>query len=248
MITVSEWLSAVLAMEKEQPVYRTGGTGADGTCDCIGVVMGAMYRLGHADYPLHSSNYFARCQTDGLQAVNAASDLKPGQVVYKAKDDPSGLHDRYLPGGAYCTGDTRDYYHAGVVVSAEPLSIVHCTSADGVNGFTRDTRLGKWQWAGTVHGLCDAPAERIPAVVTVSAGTTANLRLRPTRKSRRIAKVPAGAAVSILEQAQGWAKILTPEGAQGYMMMDYLKTGRTLESRVADLEQRVAILEGGKKE
>ena len=149
----ADLLEKVLDIESEQPLYRTGGTGKDGTCDCIGAVMGAMYRLGCAAYPLHSSNYFARYQTEELCEIADPAALKPGQVVYKAKDDPSGLHERYLPGGSYCTGDTRDYYHAGVVVSASPLIIVHCTSSGNVNGFTRDERIGQWRFAGKVKGV-----------------------------------------------------------------------------------------------
>jgi len=198
MITAKELLEKVLDIESEQPVYRTGGTGDDGTCDCIGAVMGGMYRLGRAKYPLHSSNYFARYQTEALCEITEPSLLLPGQIVYKSKDDPSDLNSRYLPGGTHCTGDTRDYYHAGMVVSASPLVIVHCTSSGGVNGFTRDERLGGWRWAGRVKGVSYEEADKMneTAVVTVASGTTANLRIRPSRESRRIAKVPAGTTVT----------------------------------------------------
>ncbi len=248
MITNTELLEQALAIESGQPVYRTGGTGSDGTCDCIGVVMGAMYRLGRADYPLHSSNYFARYQTEELCEIDDPSALMPGQVVYKVREDPSGLHERYLPGGTHCTGDTRDYYHAGMVVSASPLIIIHCTSSGSVNGFTRDERIGQWRFAGRVKGVSyeEMPQETETAVVTVASGTTANLRIRPDMQSRRVAKVPAGTTVTVLEQADGWAKIITPEGEKGYMMTRFLKnTAETIEARLAGLEARVAKLERG---
>lgn len=247
-MTAKELLEQVLKLESEQPVYRTGGTGEDGTCDCIGAVMGAMYRLGRADYPLHSSNYFARYQTEELCAIADPSALIPGQVVYKAKDDPSGLHERYLPGGTHCTGDTRDYYHAGMVVSASPLIIVHCTSSGGVSGFTRDDRIGQWRFAGRVKGVSYEEQEETAqtAVVTVTSGTTANLRIRPDVKSRRVAKVSAGTVVTVLEQADGWAKITTPQGERGYMMTQFLKPAdETIEARLASLEARVLQLERG---
>lgn len=248
MVQAKEVLAQVLEIEAEQPVYRTGGTGKDGTCDCIGAVMGAMYRLGCAAYPLHSSNYFARYQTEELCEITDPAALKPGQVVYKAKDDPSGLHERYLPGGAYCTGDTRDYYHAGVVVSASPLIIVHCTSSGNVNGFTRNERIGQWRFAGNVKGVSYEKTEASikTAVVTVASGTTANLRIRPDLKSRRVAKVPAQTAVTVLEQADGWAKIITPQGEHGYMMTQFLKAAEeTMEARLSALEARVLKLERG---
>lgn len=247
-MTAKELLEQVLKLESEQPVYRTGGTGEDGTCDCIGAVMGAMYRLGRADYPLHSSNYFARYQTEELCEIADPSALIPGQVVYKAKDDPSGLHERYLPGGTHCTGDTRDYYHAGMVVSASPLIIVHCTSSGGVSGFTRDDRIGQWRFAGRVKGVSYEEQEETAqtAVVTVTSGTTANLRIRPDVKSRRVAKVSAGTVVTVLEQADGWAKIITPQGERGYMMTQFLKPeDNTIEARLASLEVRVLKLERG---
>jgi len=84
------------------------------------------------------------------------------------------------------------------------------------------------------------------AVVTVTSGTTANLRLKPTTRSRRIAKVPAGTTVTLVEQADGWAKIITPEGERGYMMTQFLKTANeTIEARLSRLEERVLKLERG---
>lgn len=249
MITAEQLIRQVLAIEAEHPVYRTGGTGKDGTCDCIGAVMGAMYQLGRGAYPLHSSNYFARCQTESLHEVASEADFVPGEVVYKSTDDPSGLHDRYLPGGAHFTGDTRDYYHAGMVASVSPLVIVHCTSSDTANGFVRDHRPGDWRWAGRVKGVAyeEEKAVSTQAIVTVPSGTTANLRLRPSVRSRRIAKVPAGAQVTILEQADGWARIAAPAGETGYMMTQFLNTNTNdaLETRLAALEERVCRLEGG---
>lgn len=247
MITAKEMIHQVLAIESEAPVYRTGGTGADGTCDCIGVVMGAMYRLGRSTYPLHSSNYFARYQTENLREITCKEELTPGEVVYKATEDPSGLHERYLPGGTHANGDTRDYYHAGMVVSTKPLIIVHCTSSDGVNGFTRDTTIGRWQWAGRVKGVCYEEEETLKATVTVPSGTTANLRLRPSIQSRRIARVPAGTAVSVTEKTDEWSRIITPQGETGYMMTQFLKFNQNdmLETRLAALEERVARLERG---
>ena len=248
MIQVKDLLEQVLAIESEQPVYRTGGTGKDGTCDCIGAVMGAMYRLGRADYPLHSSNYFARYQTENLCEITEPSHLAPGQIVYKAKEDPADLHERYLPGGTHCNGDTRDYYHAGMVVSASPLIIVHCTSSGSANGFTRDEAIGQWRFSGYVKGVSYEQTATVTetAVVTVPGGTTANLRIRPDIKSRRVAKVPAGTVVNVLEKADDWAKIVTPQGERGYMMTQFLKqANETMEARLSALEARVLKLERG---
>ena len=200
-------------------------------------------------YDLHSSNYFARYQTDHLRPVARADELLPGEAVYKAREEPSGLHLRYLPGGTHCTGDTRDYYHAGMVASVSPLVIVHCTSSGGSSGIVRDERLGEWRFAGRVKGVVygDETVSGQTAVVTVRSGSTVNLRLRPSIQSRRIAKVPAGTEVTVVEQADDWAAVITPEGERGYMMTQFLKfqTNETLESRLASLEERVLKLERG---
>lgn len=248
-MTSRELIEQVLAIEASRPVYRTGGTGSDGTCDCIGAVMGGMYRLGREKYPLHSSNYFARFQTDELRSVEDAASLTPGEVVYKAREASEELHARYLPGGTHCNGDTRDYYHAGMVVSVSPLIIVHCTSSGGVNGFARDTAIGSWRFAGKVRGVAyeQQETQMKQAVVAVSTGTTANLRIRPSVQSRRILKVPAGTQVAVAEQAEGWAHIIVPSGERGYMMTQFLKEVKdeSLEDRLSRLEERVLKLERG---
>ena len=46
MIGAEAFLAAAQAIEKKAPTYRHGGTGADGTCDCIGLVIGAIRRAG----------------------------------------------------------------------------------------------------------------------------------------------------------------------------------------------------------
>lgn len=40
--TMSEFFSAVDAIQTEAPTYRSGGKAADGTCDCIGLIIGVL--------------------------------------------------------------------------------------------------------------------------------------------------------------------------------------------------------------
>ena len=100
-MTTSDFLTAVRSIADSRPVYREGGTGKDGTCDCIGLVMGALYALGRTGYDLHSSNYFARFQTDHLAPITSVSQLKAGMIVYKARSETAGLNPRYLSGGSH---------------------------------------------------------------------------------------------------------------------------------------------------
>ena len=40
------FIAQVEAIAQASPVYRPGGDGSDGTCDCIGLVIGAIRRAG----------------------------------------------------------------------------------------------------------------------------------------------------------------------------------------------------------
>ncbi len=222
MISTEAFVSALRSIADSRPVYRTGGDGSDGTCDCIGLIMGAMYRCGRSAYDMHSSNYFARFQTENLHALEGVQELNAGDVVYKARAGKERLHERYLPGGRYDNGDPLDYYHAGVVISTQPLCILHCTSGGGVNGIAQDTTLGEWSHSGCVCGVETAQTVCRAAFVYAEKGKTVNLRIRPDETSPVLARIPVGRQVQIAETADGWAKIRLG-GQTGYMMMDYLK-------------------------
>lgn len=238
------FVNRVLEIAKTNPTYRTGGTGRDGTCDCIGLVMGAMYALGHSEYPMHSSNYFVRREVDNLLRVDAMEDdLQPGMLLFKARSDGNpryDLHERYRQGGRYFTGDVLDYYHVGVVTGVNPLEITHCTSTGMTDGIARDGTLDSWTHAGMVRGVDyreDAAASAEEAVETAADVPIPNLavvysenrepvRLRRTPATdagyNTIAKVPFGAEVTVLESSDDWATI-TWNGQSGYMQRQYLR-------------------------
>ena len=220
-MTVADFLKQALAIADSAPVYREGGTGADGTCDCIGLVMGALYALGYGKYELHSSNYFARKQTDDLTALKEVSQLCPGMLVYKARTDTAQLNARYQPGGNCYNGDLLDYYHAGVVESVHPLSIVHCTSSAEINGIARDKIINGWTHCGMVRGLGET-ADAQTAVVTAQNGKPVNLRKRPDAHAPLLSRIAVGTQVRVNETAQGWAKV-NAGGETGYMMQEFLR-------------------------
>ena len=45
-ISAEKYVEGVNSIYIEQPTYRTGGDGSDGTCDCIGMCRGALKRSG----------------------------------------------------------------------------------------------------------------------------------------------------------------------------------------------------------
>lgn len=241
-MTCEAFVQRVMSIAGQEPVYRTGGDGSDGTCDCIGLIMGA---LGGA-YPLHSTNYFARFQTRDLRPLTAREPLRAGWILFKARGDEGTLHERYRDSGRYDTGDRLDYYHAGVVVQTEPLLIVHCTQRGGAGGIARDTAPDDWHYAGLPAAVREEAdgARGTEAVVRAGSGSSVNLRAAPSLTAPRLARVPLDTVVRILGTEDGWAQIRTPDGLTGYMMRRYLSSALPeLEKRLAALEARVAALE-----
>lgn len=233
MVSKRTFINNILEIQSRAPTYREGGVGADGTCDCIGLIMGAMYEAGHKKYDMHSSNYFARYQMQEMYTVSRPEHLFTGMIVYKAREDTSQLNARYQPGGTHHGGDSLDYYHVGVVLTANPLAIIHCTSGGGVDGITVDSSIGKWSNGGRLKGVdysndgADAIEEEeetmepYTAKVTAPSGSTVNMRSRPNQDGPIIVRVPIGAKVEVQTNADGWARIVW-NGTIGYMMSQFL--------------------------
>lgn len=233
-MTIDAFLDKVREIAARQLTYRTGGSGTDGTCDCIGLIMGAMYALGRRRYDLHSTNYFARFQMETLEPLNLTK-LEPGMIVYKAREDTGELNARYKPSGQYHKeGDLLDYYHVGVVERADPLVIVHCTRDGSINGITRDYARKNWTHAGWMKGPSRTKTEEEEAVagkaiVIAKEHGTVNMRKSPGIKGALVMRVPIGTAVTVLETAENeigeqWSKIQNG-GYTGYMMSKFLKAG-----------------------
>ncbi len=151
------FISKVLKIKSERPRYRQPGDGSDGTCDCIGLIIGALRRSGLKWTGIHGSNYAVRKQSVDFRRVTSASQLDVGDMVFKAYepgDAKNTLPSRYKPGGVYYNGDLRDYYHVGVVTSVDPLNITHMTSPT----VKVDTKLGKWAYAARIKVLVNAGA------------------------------------------------------------------------------------------
>lgn len=243
---VKAFLAAVDSIVDSQPTYRLGGTGEDGTCDCIGLVMGAMQRTTGARFALHSSNYFARWQMGTLLAVTEADgQVVPGCIVFKARPDTGELHERYKNGGAYYNGDTRDFYHAGVVVAVDPMEIKHCTSSNGVNGIATDTDISVWTHVGQAKAIdygADGAVDMqtVTAYVSTPDGNRLNLRPSPSTEKSYIAKIPNGSKVQVYADADGWAKV-SWRGMMGYCMSGFIRyANQPLDSGSVQLPRELA--------
>lgn len=232
MVALDAFLRSVQEIKAEAPTYRLGGDGSDGTCDCIGLIIGAIRRAGGKWTGTHGSNYAARFAVSGMMRNVSAAELEPGWIVFKAHgplDAGYDLPDKYRVGGASYTGDVMDYYHVGVVTSIEPLNITHCTESGSVNGVTVDTRQGDWRYAAlcTMVDYSDSDGggedmEERCAVVVSGDGNPVKLRSTPSTDKPYLAKVPVGTPVEVMQDAQGWAQVRLPSGQVGYMMSQFL--------------------------
>lgn len=219
MVTMKSFLRGVDAIAEEKPTYRLGHDGSDGTCDCIGLIIGAIRRAGGEWNGTHGSNWAARNAMDTLHAVADARDLQVGQAVFKAAEP--GQSGYNLPDRYKVDADTRDYYHVGVVRSVFPLEIVHCTGP----GIVRDKKLGKWNYAGWLRmvslGNDEGEANGMQtAVVIAESGSTVNLRKTPHGALEE--RVPVGTTAQVLDTMDGWARI-TVSGKTGWMDLKYLR-------------------------
>ena len=200
--------------------YAPGMDGRNGQCDCIGLIIGAVRLAGGKWTGTHGSNWAARNALKSLRKISDAGELRAGDWVFKA----------YLPGEkGYALPDTyhrhpdqNDYYHVGVVTGVNPLEITHCTGVTG--GISRDTSLGKWQYAGEYMGLTEEAKGRLYRVT----GGRLKVRNGPGTSCTVIAHLPDNARVtaSPVSGNEDWMQV-EYEGIIGFSMAGYLMPCRT---------------------
>ncbi len=226
MISVSAFLAKVEGIAAENPSYRTGGTGTDGTCDCIGLIVGAIRRAGGKWTGMKGSNYAARNEMISLDPISAVSDLRIGEAVYKAHEPGESEYDGETIRNSYASSpDKRDYYHIGVVISVSPLRIRHMTTPT----VKLDTSLGKWRFHGWLKKVergeqngdfpGSDPSDTLPTNPTGgivmqkamiyggSLTSPVNLRSSGSLKSQILCKVPQYVSVDLLESGGDWCRV-----------------------------------------
>ena len=159
---IREYLGKVAEIVKTKPAYKQPGDGSDGTCDCIGLLIGAIRRIGLKWSGIHGSNYAARKQVNGLAKIGSIDELELGDAVFKAYEKGEkgwDLPGRYWQGKAYYNGDLRDYYHVGTVTKKSP-GMVEITHMSGPGILTLTARsmkqLGKWGFHGKLKPIVAA--------------------------------------------------------------------------------------------
>ena len=222
MISKDKFLEKVQEIAASKPSYELGHDGSDGTCDCIGLIIGAIRRAGGAWNGIHGSNYAARYEMRELLPVTDAGELCLGDVVYKARTP--GQAGYALPERYKNDPDQRDYYHVGVVTAVEPLEITHCTGP----GIVRDTKLSKWTYRGRLEKVdYDGTSQEVgtmvqTATVVADSGDDVKMRSTPSQTDGLYWKVPVGDKVQVAYVEGEWAKV-RHQGRTGYMMVEYLE-------------------------
>lgn len=230
MISVYDFVGRVERIAARNLRYKIGGVGKNGVCDCTGLIMGAMYELGHKTYDMHSTNYFARYQT---MEMKRAGEAKPfiGQILYKARDDTDDMNARYLPGGRYYTGDLLDYYHVAVITSIKPLRIVECTEYGDVTGIVVSNTVKGWHYGGKLRGVDynvqeDASADEggknmeYSAIVSLkNENSTLNVRNAPGGDV--IGELRHGDIIRVMAEGEKWSYV-SYDGGSGYVSTSYI--------------------------
>ena len=228
---VKIFLVMVLQIFNSNPKRREPGDGSDGYCDCIGLIIGAIRRMGLKWTGIHGSNWAARKEITNLQPIKSQADLEVGDIVLKAV--PKGhknwhLPSRYQKGGKYYNGDLNDYYHAGVVYSLNPFQIRHMSSK-----MTIDTKVNTyypWNYHGKSTILLKAaggisptpiPTSGTQAILVAEKGKTVNLRATPNIKGRLLQQIKLGTIVNIISPGEEWCKV-SYQNKTGYMMSQFL--------------------------
>ena len=229
MSLVENFLNKIEVIKNLRPRYASGGSGTNGTCDCIGLIIGALRRAGIKYSGIHGSNWFARKEIKGLSKVNSVDDLKVGDAIFQTYEPGEAGYDlpgRYRKGGQYYNGDVRDYMHIGVVTSIEPLQITHMWQPT----VTVDTSLKWWTYKGWIKKLGNEPSSVEPrtpvcgskAKVVATSGATVNMRASPSLNARILGRIKLGTIVDIINPGENWAQIEW-NGKKGYMMAKFLE-------------------------
>lgn len=222
MVNVMDFLDKTQEIAKENPQYAHGGDGTNGRCDCIGLIIGAIRRAGGKWTGLHGSNWAARNAMAALHEIRTASDLRLGWAIYKYRDVFDVNYD--LPTRYDGQTDERDYYHVGVVVSVNPLQIMHCTSGSGGSGIKVDTEIGKWRMGGPLKAVQydEEVVDMEQMMVTATEGSTVNLRALPSTSAVVLERVQVGTVVDVLSTQGVWCDIKLPNGKRGWMIGTFL--------------------------
>lgn len=240
MVSLSKFLDGCARNAARIKGYKLACNGSNGLSDCIGFVIGALVLAGQSWNGTHGSNYAVRYRTKNLHKFSSASELKLGQLVYKANLPGSKNYDSKAVGKYKSHSDKNDYYHVGVVTSVNPLTISHC-SGGGMH-YDKSLKNTHWEYAGECS-LVDygsqgssTPVISEPVSPVVSTGTmvvdvpddtSVNVRNKASISSNVLTRLPEGSKVEVTSISSGWSHVnyTYQKTGTGYVMSKFLNNG-----------------------
>lgn len=211
--------------------YVSPGTNDKNGIDCSGLFV-RCYRDQGAKIA-HGSNTIFHDYCSRTEALTNVGQLQPGMAVFKCKAWTDADKDNKWYGAA-----PGNLSHIGLVVSVNPLQIIHASSEAGC--VTIDKKIGKWKYCGylkDVNYSMSVPTPTKPntdnnqsggvlmtATVYASNGQPVNMRTTPSKAGKLITKVPVGTTVDVKMNGAEWS-LITYKNQTGYMMTDYLDIG-----------------------
>lgn len=189
-----------------------------------------------------------------LDVIDGINSLSVGEIVYKRRF--KGENGYSLPSAYKNHADQTDYYHVGIVLSVNPLDIVHCTTGKDAKGnpvaILHDNKLGKWSMHGQLAVLADKDESKEGGAmyrVKIAGGNEdlpINFRAEKSTKSTLLAEIPQNTEVDWLGDADNWAKIIY-NGKTGYVLASFIKheiiENPDIESIPWWLQEKLMIIE-----
>ena len=234
MIPAELFLEKAREIAAEKPAYRKGGSGGDGTCDCIGLVIGAVRRAGGSWPGLHGSNYAARNEAEGLRPAASSGALRAGTLVFRARSPGEPGYDEKVMSTRYASSpDRRDYYHVGVVTSVRPLEILHMTSPS----VRTDVSLRGWDYTGWLKRIGRPEEEKagtsgggeggdgMEETVRIGGGNLSrgiHFRSAAGKHGAILGEIPQDSRAALLEWGESWCGIRYG-GRTGYVMTEFVQ-------------------------
>lgn len=113
--------------------------------------------------------------------------------------------------------------HIGLVVSINPLQIIHASSVE--RKVTIDTKIKLWAYCGTLKDVNynEEVIIKVEYMYVNTASGSLNMRKTASKNGSLIAQIPRGASVAIIEKGTDWCKV-TYNGETGYVMTQYLSS------------------------
>lgn len=217
------FIESVLALAKTITGYQKGRSGEGGLCDCIGLIIGALKKMGISWGGTHGSNYAARYKCGELEKITSASSLSVDDIVFKMHKPTDSGYDADTIRGRYKNHpDQNDYYHVGVVVSVSPLDIIHCSTG----GIKHDIKLGNWTVKTTLNCLKERNIDDMARSYFVHGGVLTSpihMRKSPSTSSPILKDIPQDSIVDFLSENDGWAKLIY-DGITGFVKNEFVKS------------------------